>query len=89
MLVAMIMSLGVMGGINSKSNDSNLQQAGIGCAYMSGVTEGGASNAWSAGADWCIGVSSGGAIAGLAGSVLSTTNPVGWGYWVGVGLIGL
>jgi hypothetical protein len=26
MLVAMVMSLGVMGGINIKSNDSNLQQ---------------------------------------------------------------
>ncbi|GHT55525.1 hypothetical protein AGMMS49982_21530 [Bacteroidia bacterium] len=30
MLVAMVMSLGVMNGINAKSNDSSLQQVSVG-----------------------------------------------------------
>jgi hypothetical protein len=90
MLVAMVMSLGVMNGINSgKTNDSSLQQVGVGCAYVAGETEGGVSNAWNAASNWCLTVSAGGAIAGLTGAAFSTTNPVGWGYWASVGVIAL
>ncbi|MDR0699864.1 MAG: hypothetical protein LBG28_11720 [Tannerella sp.] len=40
MLVAMVMSLGVMQGINSeKTNDFNLQQASLVCAYAAGAGE--------------------------------------------------
>jgi hypothetical protein len=39
MLVAIVMSLGTMSGINSKSNDSNLQQISLGSAYMAGESE--------------------------------------------------
>lgn len=45
MLVAMVMSLGVMGGASSKTNDVSTQQVGVGCGYMAGKTEGGASGA--------------------------------------------
>jgi hypothetical protein len=50
-ILAMIMSLGVMGvmgGISSNANDSNLQQVTVGCGYMAGSTEDGASGAWTA-----------------------------------------
>ena len=36
MLVAMVVSMGAMGGINKKSADTNLQQVSIGCGYMAG-----------------------------------------------------
>jgi hypothetical protein len=89
MLVAMIMSLGVMQGIKTKSNDSSLQQIGVGAAYVVGETEGGTSSAWSALSDWCIGVSSGGAVVGLGSIYITGTNPVGWGYWATIGTIRL
>jgi hypothetical protein len=49
MLVAMIMSLGVMGGINSKTNDSNLQLISMGCASNAMVSEGSESVGWTTG----------------------------------------
>lgn len=48
MLVAIVMSLGVMNGVNSRISDSGFQQVSIGCGYMAGETEGGASGAWTA-----------------------------------------
>ena len=42
MLVAIVMSLGVMNGVNSRISDSGFQQVSIGCGYMAGETEGGA-----------------------------------------------
>jgi hypothetical protein len=40
MLVTMIMSLGVMSGVNSrKTSDSNLQQASLVCTYAAGAGE--------------------------------------------------
>jgi hypothetical protein len=39
MLVAMVMSLGLMGGINGKSHDSNLQQLSVISAYAGGSGE--------------------------------------------------
>jgi hypothetical protein len=89
MLVAMIMSLGMMSGINSKTTDSNVQQVSMGCAAASACTE----DAWSAGfsqaasitGDICVGIFVGGATA----SVVSTTNPVGWGWWLTTAVAGL
>jgi hypothetical protein len=34
MLVAMVLSMGAMGGINKNSADTNLQQVCVGCGYM-------------------------------------------------------
>ena len=34
MLVAIVMSLGVMNGVNSRISDSGFQQVSIGCGYM-------------------------------------------------------
>jgi hypothetical protein len=89
MLVAMIMSLGVMNGINSKTNDSSLQQIGVGAGYMAGVTEGGASGAWSAVSNLSVETASGMAAVGLGSIYISGTTPVGWGYWVVTGIVGL
>lgn len=84
MLVAIVMSLGVMGGINN-SNDSSLQQVGIGCEYMSTASEGGAVGAW--GAAGAIALGAAGQIA-TGGTILGWT-PVGWGMWVGAGVCAL
>jgi hypothetical protein len=90
MLAAMIMSLGVMGGINSTSHsESNLQQVSVGAGYMAGATEGGASGAWSAVSNITACTSSGMAIYGAASVVGTATNPVGWGYWAITGVIAL
>jgi hypothetical protein len=90
MLVAMIMSLGVMNGINSKKmNDSNLQQIGVGAGYLSGATEGGASGAWGAVSNLAVGTASGMAAVGLGSIYISGTTPVGWGYWAVTGIVGL
>ncbi|MDR0891979.1 MAG: hypothetical protein LBN24_05145 [Mediterranea sp.] len=37
MLVAMVMSLGIMGGMNTKNNDANLQQATVVMTYQIGT----------------------------------------------------
>ena len=89
MLVAMVMSLGVMSGINKNSSDSNVQQVGAVCAYISGETEGGVSSALSYAADWCGAASAGAAAGGVIAAAVSTTNPIGWGFWVGVGCVAL
>jgi hypothetical protein len=89
MLVAMVMSLGVMQGINAKANDSNLQQCSVASGYMAGATEGGASGAWQAASNWCGTVSAGMAVVGLGSIYISGTNPVGWGYWTVTGLLAL
>jgi hypothetical protein len=89
MLVAMVISLGAMGGISLKTQNANLQQVGIGCGYMAGVTEGGASGAWAAASNLACCTSSGMAVLGAGASIVSTTNPVGWGYWAVTGVIGL
>lgn len=84
MLVAIVISLGVMGGINN-NNDSSLQQVGIGCAYMSTSSEGGAVGAWGAASVIALGAAQ--QIA-TGGTILGWT-PVGWGMWVGAGVYGL
>ncbi|MBO5641838.1 MAG: hypothetical protein J5900_05325 [Prevotella sp.] len=43
MLVAMVMSLGVVEGIDKKAGDTNVQQLGAACAVASCLTEGGTS----------------------------------------------
>ncbi|MBQ8059614.1 MAG: hypothetical protein IJ199_07330 [Prevotella sp.] len=51
MLVAMVMSLGVTGGIQKqaqKSNELSIQQIAAGCTYTSGNTEGHISSGWAA-----------------------------------------
>jgi hypothetical protein len=94
MLVTMIMSLGLMGGINGNSQDStdcNLQQVSIGCAWIAGETEvgPGATSAWSKASDICKDVCTVMAANGAYHSYVSTTTPPGWGYWAVTALFGL
>jgi hypothetical protein len=89
MLVAMIMSLGVMGGINGKSQDSNLQQVSIGSAWVASETEGGISGAAAALSIMSGGVAINMASAGATAAPLTTTNPFGLGYWVATGILAL
>jgi hypothetical protein len=75
MLAAMIMSLGLMNGINSQANDSNLQQWSY-IAYEVGntatETTGGKAVAYTASS----------AFGGAAGTMiiggLASSNPIGW-----------
>lgn len=85
MLVASIISLGIMGGINENSTDSTLQQVALGCGYMAGEAEGGASGAWTVGAALATGAA--GQIA--TGGTFLGWNPVGWGMWAGAGVCAL
>lgn len=82
MLVAIVMSLGVMNGVNSRISDSDFQQVSIGCGYMAGETEGSASGAWTAAS-----ALSGATVGQIAtgGSFLGWP-PVGWGMWAGAGV---
>ena len=89
MLVAMVMSLGVMGGIATQNSGANLQQLAVGCGYMAGATEGGASGAWTAAAGVLGGTAAGLATAGGYAAVATTTNPVGWGFWAVTAVIAL
>ncbi|MDR2131339.1 MAG: hypothetical protein LBP56_09300 [Odoribacteraceae bacterium] len=89
MLVAMVLSLGLMGGINGKSHDSSLQQISMGSAWLASGTEGGVSGAATA-----LSVISGGiainmASAGATAAPVTTTNPYGWGYWLVTGALAL
>lgn len=81
MLVAMVLSMGAMGGISQNHDDVSTMQVGIGCGYMAGATEGGASGAWGAASALCISTAAGMAVNGAAAAPASTTNPVGWVYW--------
>ncbi|MDR1553183.1 MAG: hypothetical protein LBS69_06955 [Prevotellaceae bacterium] len=87
----MIMSLGMMGGINGNSQDSSLQQVSIGCAWIAGETEVGpdATSAWSRASDITGGICVGMAVNGAYHAYATSTNPVGWGYWAVTGLFGL
>jgi len=89
MFMAMVLSMGAMGSISQNHEDLSTTQVGIGCGYMAGSTEGGASGAWNAASNVCTGAAGGMAAAGAAASVVSTTNPVGWGYWAVTGLVAL
>jgi hypothetical protein len=93
MLVAMVMSLGVMQGINSeKTNDFNLQQASLVCAYAAGAGEIGDESytdgqrgvlAVSSVVSWEIAKSLGACAVGLGWC------PAGWIAGVGAGVAGL
>lgn len=51
MLVAMVMSLGTLGGIQEKSqakNEASIQQVAAGCAYNAATNEGRVSAGWTA-----------------------------------------
>jgi hypothetical protein len=83
MLVAMIMSLGVMGSIssNKQNEDSNLQQVGAVCAGIGASTEG----FWS-GFSYSIGVSA--STIGVGGAIALLSNQWHPGGWVAAGVIG-
>ena len=90
--VAMIFSLAFMQGINQKSikqHDCNMQQVGAGCAYAASQTEGGTSAVLSYTANVAGSTCAGMATVGAGAALLTTTNPVGWGYWVATGVVGL
>jgi hypothetical protein len=79
MLVTMIMSLGMMGGINGNSHDSNLQQAAAVCNYAASNNESSLAQV--------VGYTAAGLASGVGGYVGSTglgivvgaaSNPVGW-----------
>ncbi|MDR1372316.1 MAG: hypothetical protein LBJ17_04210 [Dysgonamonadaceae bacterium] len=84
-LAAMILSLGVMGGIA----DSSLLQVGVACSYCAGETEGGLSNAMNNVGVACLGTASGMGIFGASTFYVSATTPVGWGYWIATGAVAL
>ena len=86
MLVAMVISLSAMQGIAAKQQEVNLQQVGLGAAFMSERRN---CAVWGYVATWCSNVSQGAAVAGVAASALSKTNPVGWKFWAGVGVVAL
>jgi hypothetical protein len=83
MLVAMVMSLGMMGGINGESYDSNVQQAAAVCYIAASNSEsttgsitGYVASGLAAGVG-AYGIELGGGL--LFGTVAATvTNPVGW-----------
>jgi hypothetical protein len=77
MLVAMVMSLGIMNGINKEAKDNNLQQVTYGCAYMAcGGSEGGPAMqaAWVLVGAYGYDVTSGLVVA----AVTNGWNPAGW-----------
>jgi hypothetical protein len=89
MLVAMVMSLGVMGGINTKSNDSNLQQVAVGCGVAAGYygSEGNAA----ASSGFAVGAVIAGdlALTAFKGGAIFGWNPVGWGTLIAGGALAL
>lgn len=92
MIVAIVVSLGIMqkiGQDNHQNEEVSLQQVSVGCAYMAGDSEGGASSAWDRASDITGAVAAGMAINGAYHAYATTTNPVGWGYWAVTGVIGL
>jgi hypothetical protein len=94
MLVTMIMSLGLMGGINGNSQDStdcNLQQVSVGCAWIAGETEvgPGATSAWSKASEITGGICVTMAGLGAYHSYVSTSTPPGWVYWGITALLGV
>jgi hypothetical protein len=94
---AMIFSMALMQGISKKSNeqDMSLQQLGAACAVGASYSEDG--GAWEAGLEYgavtlggvFVGMGSFGAQATLATGGAASANPVGWGYWVATGIVGL
>jgi len=89
MVIAMVMSLGIMGSMNVKGYDIGIQQVSVGCAYVAGSTEGGTSGAWSQAGEITGAIAAGMAINGAYHAYATTTNPVGWGYWATTALVGL
>ncbi len=90
--VAMIFSLGFMQGMSTKSNqDVAIQQLGGACAIGATYAEdGGALEAGlNYGANVLGGCAGGMAGVGIGAAVVTTTNPVGWGYWVATGVVAL
>lgn len=75
MLVVMVMSLGAIGGINTKENDSNL----MGCAYAYWSMAQNSKSAGEAAFNYGISAFSAGygTSLGVAGAVVAS-NPVGW-----------
>lgn len=68
---------------------SAAQQVAVGCGYVAGETEGGASGAWNTAADALGATAAGMAINGAYHAYATTTNPVGWGYWAVTACVGL
>lgn len=85
MLVAMVLFMSAMGDYTQSDDDMSAMQSSVAAGYMASSTEGGTSGAWNAISNMTGGAVSGMAIAGAA----STTNPVGWGYWVTTGVLAL
>jgi hypothetical protein len=91
MLVAMVLSLGLMGGISNQSNDSNLQQVSLGCAWIAAETEigAGARAAWAKASNITEGICIAMAANGAYHSYVSTSTPPGWVYWGITALFGV
>lgn len=89
MFVAIVISLGAMGGYKTKKTERNILQVGAACAGAASCTEGGVQAGLAYSASFCATVSGGMAAAGVYGSAASTTNPVGWGYWAATAAIAL
>ncbi|MBD3374584.1 hypothetical protein GF406_06050 [candidate division KSB1 bacterium] len=92
--MSMILSLATLQGINQNNvqqQDMNIQQLGLTAALAASKAESGSIKAvtfsylaYTAGTT-CATMAAG----GLASIYVSATTPVGWGYWVATGLVGL
>ncbi len=91
MLVAMVMSLGMMGAVNNRAsnNDLTVQQVGLGSAIVNDTCFEGQSQTCGYISNLAAGTAASMAAGGALASVVTTTNPVGWGYWAVTGAIAL
>ncbi len=90
--VAMVFSLAFMQGVSTKNtNDVSMQQVCVGSAIAAGYCENGspAQYGWGAVSAMTGGYAANTASALTVAAPISTTNPVGWGAWISVGVSAL
>lgn len=88
MLVAMVLSMGAMGGYNSNIESVSTQQVAVSCASVAGSSEGAKAGAFgvAAAAATVGGIVSGVGVSMIKTSVPASMTPLGW-YGVAAGLI--
>lgn len=88
MLVAMVLSMGAMGGYNSNIESVSTQQVAVSCASVAGSSEGAKVGAFgvAAAAATVGGIVSGVGVSMIKTSVPASMTPLGW-YGVAAGLI--
>lgn len=87
MLVAIILSMGAMGGYNSNIESVSPQQVAVSCASVAGSSEGAKAGAFGVAAAATVGgIVSGVGVSMIKTSVPASMTPLGW-YGVAAGLI--